>query len=153
MLSPLLIVKHVFHVSIMIFIIHELKSLLLDLDCSLLLSSLDLSRVQEFFGIFDSLFWQQADGNHVLVKPCVYSFQVLLLELRFICQNNLTQHFLQTLMHLNHVSEIDTSSEFLFNMFLSWSKLPILGCLEMKLNKFILKPDKHLVIAERIGGE
>ena len=56
-------------------------------------------------------------------------------------------------MHLDHVSEIDTRSELLVNMLLCWSKLPILGCLEMKLNKFILKPDKHLVIAERIGGE
>ena len=56
-------------------------------------------------------------------------------------------------MHLDHVSKIDTRSELLVNMLLCWSKLPILGCLEMKLNKFILKPHKHLIIAESIGGE
>ena len=56
-------------------------------------------------------------------------------------------------MHLDHVSEIDTRSEFLINVFLSWSEFPILCSFEMEFDEFIFKPLEHLVIFESIGGE
>ena len=56
-------------------------------------------------------------------------------------------------MHLNHVGEIDTSSEFLLNLLLCWTKLSILSCFQMELYKLILEPLKDLIVIKSIGGE
>ena len=48
-------------------------------------------------------------------------------------------------MHLDHVSEIDTSLKLLLNMLLSGSKLSVFSGLQMELDEFIFKPLKNLI--------
>ena len=56
-------------------------------------------------------------------------------------------------MHLDHVSEIDTSLKLLLNMLLSGSKLSVFSGLQMKLDEFIFKPLKNLIFLEGVGGQ
>ena len=56
-------------------------------------------------------------------------------------------------MHLDHVSEIDTSLKLLLNMLLSGSKLSVFSGLQMELDEFIFKPLKNLIFLEGVGGQ
>ena len=56
-------------------------------------------------------------------------------------------------MHLDHVSEIDTRSELLVYVFLSWAKLSILSSFQMEFDKFVFQPLKNLIVFKSIGGK
>ena len=49
-------------------------------------------------------------------------------------------------MHLDHVVEIDTCSEFLVHVLLSGPKLPVLGCLQVKLNQLLFESLENLIL-------
>jgi hypothetical protein len=71
MLGPLLIVEHLAHVPVMLLIVHELESLLLDLDGMLFLLGLHLSWVEEFIRLIFLVLGQETDGHMILNVPFV----------------------------------------------------------------------------------
>lgn len=134
MLGPLFIVKHLPHVLIMVFIVHVLKPLLLNLDGSLLLFRFHLSWVEELLGHTILVLGHQPNGNMVLDVPLIDPLEKELLEAGIVLKHNFSKHFLQALVHLDHVVEIDTCSKFLLLMLGGGAEFPVLGCLQMEFN-------------------
>jgi len=107
------IVEHVLHASIMAFIIHCRKSLRFSLERKSIFSSLDFHWIHEISLLLQLVSWKETNGWLLSVKPLISSLEIKLPVVFVVCNYNISEHLLKASVQFGHVSESNTSLQFL----------------------------------------
>jgi len=121
MISSFLLMKHFFHILLMILIIHKYESLLLFQLLIFFLSFFNSCRVHEFSFFLDLFLRHETYCSLLFNEPLVDLFQIIQLVRLVIRNDQFSQHFLKASMKLDHVVKVYTKTQPLFLLFATGS--------------------------------